>query len=81
MSTPASDRAEEFLRRIFPEAPDAERSGVPDAERSGVPDAERSGVPDAERSGTPDDARPLRGVDERRQQLLEPIGDPDRESW
>ena len=65
MSTPASDRAEEFLRRIFPEAPDAERSGVPDAERS----------------GTPDDARPLRGVDERRQQLLEPIGDPDRESW
>ncbi len=59
MTTPASERAEAFLRRIFPEGP-----GAPDADATG-----------------PDEERPLRGVDERRQQLLEPIGDPDRESW
>ncbi len=79
MTTPASERAEEFLRRIFPEA---ERSGTQDAERSRTPDAERSGTPDAETSEAPSgDAGSVRGVDERRQQLLEPIGDADRESW
>ena len=60
MTTPASARAEEFLRRIFPGDP---------------------GEPDTSEAREGETARPLRGVDERRQQLLEPIGDPDRESW
>ena len=72
MSTPASERAEEFLRRIFPEP---ERSGTPEPERSGTPEPESSEDPPE------DDTHSVRGVDERRQQLLEPIGDPDRESW
>ena len=60
MTTPASERAEDFLRRIFPGDP---------------------GEPDTGEAGEGETARPLPGVDERRQQLLEPIGDPDRESW
>ena len=79
MSTPASERAEEFLRRIFPEP---ERSGTPEPERSGTPEAERSGTPEAEwGEAPPADTDSVRGVDERRQRLLEPIGEPDRESW
>ena len=65
MSTPASERAEEFLRRIFPEAPSVEGSGT---------------TPDADIDATRTDGN-VRGVDQRRQQLLEPIGDPDREPW
>ncbi len=63
MSTPASERAEEFLRRVFPEAPSVEGSGT---------------TPDSDADRTEGN---VRGVDERRQQLLEPIGDPDREPW
>ena len=68
MSTPASERAEEFLRRIYPEAPSVEGSRT-------TPDADTTRTDTTRTDGN------VRGVDERRQQLLEPIGDPDGEPW
>ena len=66
MSTPASNGAEDFLRRVFPgEDPTPDPATPADAAHGDV-------------DGAP---APLRGVDERTQRLLEPIGDPDRESW
>jgi len=73
MSTPASERAEEFLRRIFPEAPSVEGSRT-------TPDADTTRTNTMRTDTTRTDGN-VRGVDERRQQLLEPIGDPDREPW
>lgn len=74
MSTPAAHDAEEFLRRVFPEpAPD----GADDAADDSAEDDAAALRADPTSGG----GAPVRGVDERRQQLLEPIGDPDRESW
>jgi len=72
MDSPARRRLDELMRRVFPDP----ESGAGDVAGEGAPEEGVAAAADRE-----DAPAPLRGVDERRQRLLEPLGDPDRESW